>query len=942
MIATIEFQISATRFAAAVLSTLKNNPRCLPGPLQGLQLQRVRFRSASIRNDKTASFRVWQEMGPWDQGLGWEWFTGKVAQLAVDVTLDITTTASIIANPNTLSPPIAQPDATILLDLECEPHGGGRLAISYSISGVEAPALNLPGIPSFPDWASAQLNTLLNLEPIVIDLTNSIAHGKQFMNAGLAVDSGGTRLVIRAEVASGGFNYWPWRKFRNGEIPDRLGPHDWSVFLSKADLNHSLVLPISQAIRDGLKNNAHRLVTIDFSLEPQPGYAVITLTPYFDIPVLGVTAVPIELKLSIDAASGTLIVELNAYGIRDLVSDLKFIAYIVINLLLPIVGWFVFAALNDVIGDAMKLGSTAGAGAVQDGLDELDGAPAGTTFLEIPGQPFRYRASIPVAVPSFVDGAFESLVASSDGIALAGRWRVLNFVEGEMTVGTSDFGWQAPKIPCGAAGERVLHDFEENAKQYAWLYAQVSMSSSGSAQARLCTVTVIDGPSTSTGLQISWQASEFPTLVTLTAPSSYSDIAQSTPIRLEVRTTLGVFQVSIPHPRPLTATDIRTMRSLLVARLKLCDAIVLKPWFEGVGRFDLSWIENPLHDPDFGHSWLSLIEIDVKGLAEGASLNLSDSQDRMIAKGHVGSEGRAKLTTVLGSGMPALFASVEGFVTNHYRSTTVMSRSFNVTRELFELRGTMRLPAPARAIFAPHTLGSGTFLVAFDESLVVVDATMPSRPLLGSTLNIRGASGVVETKNGMLIFGAAGLFAVGLDGSVSPIDREPILDVVRLQKGLAILKHGRLIFSDLYAVSIFEERVNEELTTLGEHYADSKILSQDRIDTSRRKDSYANQPLNSMTAFGVARVVRSSIDGRHYGKKISGEYIEIDMHKEPYVVATYLASPWQARAVRSGHLVLDPGKGVMVRIYRSTGAREVISAQGSIDDDDVPSGKSQA
>lgn len=90
MLATFEFQISTTQFANAILSTLRTSPRCPPSAVQGLQLQRIRFRSARTRNDQIASFRVWQELGNWDQGLGWSWIEGKVAQLAIDVTLDIT------------------------------------------------------------------------------------------------------------------------------------------------------------------------------------------------------------------------------------------------------------------------------------------------------------------------------------------------------------------------------------------------------------------------------------------------------------------------------------------------------------------------------------------------------------------------------------------------------------------------------------------------------------------------------------------------------------------------------------------------------------------------------------------------------------------------------------------------------------------------------------
>lgn len=929
MVATVEFQINATKFAKAILSTLRTSPRCPPGAVQGLQLQRVRFRSAATRNDQTSSFRVWQEMGQWDQGLGWTWIKGKIAQLAIDVTLEITGTAQIIANPNVLPPTIAQPEVTIVLDLDCEPNGGGRIAISYEISGVKAPALSIGGA-SLPEWARDQLTELLDLEPVVIDLSDAIAHGKDFMNAGLAIDTSGTRLVIRAEVSGAGFVASRWWQFRNGGIPDRLGPHDWSVFMRAADLNAALVLPIDRAIQDGLKNEAHRLVTIGFAYAPQPGRAVITLTPYFELPVIGVTPIPVALTLSIDSASGRLIVELDAYGIRDIVADVKQIAYIAINLLMPIVGWFVSAALNDAIGDAMKVASSAASGEVQNGLGEFAGTPAGTTFEEIPGLPFRYRATIPVAVPAFVDGAFEELVATPDGVALAGRWHVLNFTEGEMTVDTSEFGWQAPEIACGADGERVLHDFAANAKKYAHLYAQVSIAYGGSARARLCSVAVLDAPGVASGLNIAWMASDLPNLITITAPSSYTDIAPAAPILLEVRTTAGVFHVSIPRPPPLTEEEIARMRSILVARLQWCDAHILPPWFDGVGKFDLSWIVDPLVDPDYGHSWVSLTEIAVTGLAAGARLQLVGQDDRTIAEARVNTEGTALLSAAMVPGMRGLFASVGGLAVDRPRDAEIRARSVTVTRELLEARGIVRLPAPARALFAVSVLGAGRFLAALDDRLMLVDTRVPTRPLLGATWNIPGALGVVGTPRGMLIFGEAGMFAVDRGGHISLVDREPVLYVAELRGGVAILKRGRLVFTDHYGASIAEERVDEEMTALVVHGAQLRILSRDRIETIETVGPRPTRRFESACGLDTISLMRSSIDGRLYGERRPGQYLAIVMEGgEPTTVTSYAVLPWQARAVRSGQFVLRLAGGVALNVYRSTGPREIVPVEAA-------------
>ena len=920
MISTFEFQISSEKFAAAILSTLRTSPRCLPDPTAGFQLQRVRYVSAVTRNSKASSFRISLDMGPYDQGLGYEWVQGKLAQLAVTAQLDIASTSQIAGSPNAVPPLVAQPEVTIVLDLACSPAGGGKLAVKYSVSAVEAQGTLLPGV-QLPPWASEQVDKLLDLKPLIIDLSESIASNRDFLNAGLAITADGTHLVVRAELSTSGMEYIRWENFLDGFVYEPVEAHDWSVFITSADIELSLTVPVKQAIRSELKDEAYRLITIDCGYDPQPGRAVFTLTPYLILPdPVGVTTVPIALTLSLDA-QGRLVVDLDAYGLRDLVNDAKQIIYVAINLLLPIAGWFVSAAVNDAIGDALK---SAPAGALGDALHD---APDGTIIEDVPGELFHYRVSIPLAVPHFVDGKFEALITTPDGVALAGRWNVRDVVEGELGVETSRFAWIAPKIPCGASGERVLRDFLDHPMNYASLYAQVAISNAGTAPIDICSVSVLEAAGPASGLKVAWTASRLPATIRITAPSSYADIVPPAPIRLEVRTTAGVFQATVPHPAAITGADVEKMRSLLKVQLELCDAVFLPQWFLGHGRFDLDWIIDPLVDPDYDHSWVSLSEMTVTGLANGAQLQVASGEDQILASSLADGIGTAMLATAHTTVMRGVYAAID--VAGRAGDAPERERSVTISQELLERRGTLRLAQRPTAVFAPSTFGGGRFLAVFEDGAVLIDATTPTRPRASTTWDIPQVHGVIADARRTLVFGRAGLFAIDRRGGTVRLDDEPVLDAAELQDGIALLKRSKLLLKDRAGFTVAQEHIGEDVTTVAAIGGQLMLLSHDHTETIDTAAFRALRRVGTGRGLGTGRLTWSNLDGRYYAEGQQGQYLALTLKiGQPVVTARYATRPWQSRAVRSGRLVLHLGDGSSLEVLRSTGPREILPVPG--------------
>ena len=276
MAATVEVQTTTAKFVESLLSTIRHEPRCLPTPLDGLQVQRVRYRGAAIRHHETGKFRIWEEPDPRVGGDGGTWITAKQAQLAVDATLDVAQTSTIAANPNTLASPDMSVDVTLVLNLDCErAKTPGWVEIKTRLVNIEP--------TSVPNWARQQLAQLFAIPPLQYDFSSAIPPGASFLNAGLAVDTSGTRLAIKAELPLRAQNNLRWKSFRDGDVPDRLGGHDWSLFSLSADFANALKIRVENNLKDQLKNTVLKLITVNVQYRPQPQRAVFIIEPRIDI-----------------------------------------------------------------------------------------------------------------------------------------------------------------------------------------------------------------------------------------------------------------------------------------------------------------------------------------------------------------------------------------------------------------------------------------------------------------------------------------------------------------------------------------------------------------------------------------------------------------------------------------------------------------------------------
>ncbi|NNB90523.1 hypothetical protein [Corallococcus exiguus] len=908
--------------------------------MNGLQLQRVRYGEAHVRHDQVGSFLVWEEPSQWVPSVGWTTIKSRRAQLELDVTLDLTSVAMIAAHPNTLVAAEASVPVRVVLDLDCQPGTSpGFVEIVYSLTAVETPVHTLPGGTVAEAWVRDQLTKVLTFPPVRYDFSGSIPPGAHFLNAGMAVDDSGTRLVLRAELPLGGARYLAWQLFHDGGIPDRLGANDWSVFVRAADLNATMTTKVFNAIRDALKNDSHRLTTVDFQYVPEPSRAVFILTPYIEIPVLGTEAIPMAVAISIDAATNRVILDIDAYGIRDLVSSVLGVVDSIINVLLPIVGWFVTAALNDAVGDTLHSLSSAVA---HSAVGQLEGAPEDLTIEEFPGVPFRYRVYLPLVTPGFVQGRINELITTADGISLAGSWSVLNFVEGELAVDASEFAWQPPHIPCGAAGERILRDFVVNPQTYVHLYSQVELTANGSAPVNLCSVSVLSAPDASTGLKFTWSATALPTKLEIEAPASLADLSLHGPITLDVRTTAGVFRAELPPPAPLTPADVERLRGLLLLQLAYCDAHILPPWFRGEGAFDLDWIVDPLVDPDRQATTLNLITLEVTGLARDAALLLRGGRGEPVGSARLNSRGVARLSTVLAAGARAPQASISlaglagpGLLplSRHEPTEPSTAVGVTVTRQRLEGRGALRLPQRAWGLLAAPRLGPGRFVVTMPEACLLIDASDSTRPSIERQWSAPGVRGVVETRGGVLAYGDTGLLVLGRDDygpCPKRLAHEPVRDASTARDYVALALGDRVDLCNEYGATLCQVALAGHPDAVLAMPGRLLVATAEGITVYDVKNRRSPRRIDMLGGLSVVQFFRSPFSGNVLGRQADDTFVELEPLEQGWRSSVrYDSPPWEVVAAKAGAMVLHLGDGYRVNVFRTPSAPRVVPPTGA-------------
>lgn len=911
MVAMLELQISADTFTASILSTLRSTPRCLPAITAGFQLQRVRYRAVSLRHDTQSSFRIWRDPHWSDVGQPWDWITALQTRIAVDVTVDVATDADIAAHPNGVVPPTVSLNATVIFDFDCEPGPWiGWLELKATFVDVEIPAAAmLPGgLPAKP-WLVDQLRALLTIPPQQLDFRSSLPPGKWFQNAGVTVDRSGTRLAIRAQQLGGGETRW--LNFLNGFVEDLLGANQWSIAIGSADLVLTLHRRVEDELKASLKSDYVESLGASVDYFAQPGRAIFIVTLYVRFLDLHTEDIPIRLEMSVDPVTGHLVIDVDAYGVRDLVDSVMGIVGVIINLLLPIAGWLLTAALHDFVGTAMHFVS------MDIANDPIAGAPEGTTLQELPGQPFRYRASVPIATPPIATGRVTELITSDYSVALAGTWNVPAIVEGPLAVEISNFYWRVPTVGCGSAAEEMYKDIAEHPMKYAYAYGEIALDTPESAPIQLCDVSVLSALAPQARVNISWTNSQLPTTIEITA-SAEAAVALPDPLVLAVRTSAGVFRAELAAPGPIDDA-VAWLRALVGVQLEYCDSIHLPAWFGGEGKFDPSWIVDPLVDPDRLNTLVDVVTFEVEGLVPGAALVLADTQERELASVLARAGAPTRIQLARNPAAPAPSASVRLRRDTQARTTAAQGdRGFQVKRERLQITGGLRVSERVHEVIPAPALGAGQFLLRQSDGCLQLDTRRTGCPTIVAQWMVPGLRAVSATPAGILAFGGGGSFQLDTDGRscAERFDREPMMFASGAGRYIAAAGRDRVDVLNFAGGLIARIALSAQPTGVL-IVAGQLLVSTDAETCVYAITDHAIETRQRIDDLQGLRLIQSQLDGTVYGVRADGGVVVLTANERGWARGgEYSDEPWTTGAATMGRMLVHRGDGFAVTVLR--------------------------
>lgn len=771
-----EVQMRVETFLAVQLTKLRSAKFCLPPPIRlnlvEIQVQKIEFGTNLIRHNVPEDFGVFYRESrlnpdpPHFVGTPIP-ASGFTTQIAQDISLHLTTMTAIMGSPNAEPPPLTAPiKFTVIFRLDYYPAPMGGCVLNMQFDHIEWGELpSVPGVDVEKLKKTIQdlMAKALASKAVPFDFATMLPKGvTEIANAGVSVDTSLQIIAFRVDPFGGSDRGdIAWTYFYSGNFADRLQGSDWAMFIDGKTLESKFAFEVEQALKS----------------KPQAGLAVssigsrywadgttprvdTTIHAFVDVPVLPkqYVAPTIQCAFSVSGKPASLVTDIHLDEIKQLLEALPdFID--MIGEVLPPIGWIIELAAGEALSD------------MRNKTGELGIEPSGMHCVKVTDVHRRCAKAAEIPALEGVQMIVDALTAFGDGMAITGR--ILNKLVSQSTlmIDQHNFGWIGPRISCGQASNNLLENVRENPQNYATLYSRTELSANGTrptSSIYVCSVEVIDDPlgvypKTQPNVRIESERLPTALIVQMYKPTSLDFQNAPYPMKILLRTTAGVRLVQIEPPPPFTPEAIAFVVGSVRVQLLACPAI--PEWFRGGrAKFDLSWIEDPLIDPDrdfvIGHDW----EIIVQGADVGQSVTLVNAAGLAVTRTATQRGEALKFTEIVppSSGVELSLSHTANMATEPDDTIAEVGAgpAVEIRQRALLSAAVIALPQRCRSLLPTDLWSRAGVVAVLENGLVIFDLDNPSMPARIGWWSLPAIRGACVLDDRLLVYGDDGSWII--------------------------------------------------------------------------------------------------------------------------------------------------------------------------------------
>jgi hypothetical protein len=818
------------------------------------------------------------------------------------------------------------------------PSVGFRFSIQLPSTPKGAPQLCVQLLPPPLVPASGGLPAIPCVSIDLSAFERILGAGFEVSNAGIAMDSDANLVSFRFEIGPPTVNSLPsWQAFYNGQIPNRLGGHEWACFIDGALMVPVVVTPLADTLAKGGG---------DFALDSGPsgswsGGAVVVkfsgrkidactcawgkISIHVDVTVTASFSVP-------SGKTNLLVVDLTTdYD----PSDLDIMCCLITE-----------AVAGSVIGGAAlagAIGQWGGVlGAVAGVVHAIAGLGGGGSGDDSPSQTdkvsdthYRIKKFVHLNLAGLGSLVLTEAAGLPDGLLLRGSANVVERFYRPLVSIDSGFEWRAescnsdilrpeasvtlfpdtppwPPVPLALCGVEVLDDPASQIARRAGVPHQYSVTTTEAGQS---------------------------VYVKVVAPP----VAPNYPCKLLIRSNLGARWFQFAPAEQLTEQETNRLG---LQKINACTLLV-DPFWRLAPRLALILsLPDPPPDLEVGTIWQTL----AKGLASGEPMTLQDPGGAVVATATATAAGFAELAAMRLPGQSTqlqLMRSAGGMPDDHAAHEVRVQREIEpfaagagrllVIRAVQIVReAIVSLGVGAHQLHAGRFSGAAAVFVWSSSGLAVYNLSSAPRPALVHRLRVDGFRGHVDWQGRSYAWGPAGLAALAPDWSDADrisIVAEPVLDVERAGDHLYVLTPDAICVLDrrldvshkVDAQGAFDiAAVPGLLVSATDQGVGLFQISHGRVESAGTfaMERPGSLWLPSATAGFPALFVRSRRGG--------GMMLDFSQPLEPRMAARFCDDPWFVQTVRSGRILVqarDDGTLSVFRFWRTYNDLDLISRE---------------